>query len=91
MIGAMVHLRPTAWLDAMEFLRSRDLKEFRPAFPDYPHLLRAIAGSVDELPPDDRERYLDLAVFPGDAPIPEGPLPVEWDCLSWREMIYFTA
>ena len=34
--------------------------------------------SVDELPPDDRERYLDLVVFPEDAPIPEGPLQVLW-------------
>jgi hypothetical protein len=34
--------------------------------------------SVDELPPDDRERYLDLAVFPEDEPIPEGPLQVLW-------------
>jgi WD40 repeat protein len=80
MIGAMVQLRPTVWLDALEFLRSRDLEEFRRAFPDYPYpdLLRAIAVSVDELPPDDRERYLDLAVFPEDAPIPEGPLQVLW-------------
>ena len=80
MIGAMVQLRPTAWPDALEFLRSRDLEEFRRAFPDYPYpdLLRAIAVGVDELPPDDRERYLDLAVFPEDEPIPEGPLQVLW-------------
>src|ERR1017187_9726487 len=80
MIGAMVQLRTTAWPDALEFLRSRDLEEFRRAFPDYPYpnLLRAIAVSVDELPLEDRERYLDLAVFPEDEPIPEGPLQVFW-------------
>jgi hypothetical protein len=37
-----------------------------------------IAVSVDEMPPDDRERYLDLAVFPEDTPIPESPLQVLW-------------
>ena len=80
MVGAMVQLRPTAWPDALGFLRSRDLEEFRRAFPEYPYpdLLRAIAVSVDELPPDDRKRNLDLAVFPEDEPIPEGPLPVLW-------------
>ena len=80
MIGAMVRMRPAAWSDALEFLRSHDLEEFRRAFPDYPYpdLLRAIAVSVDELPLDDRERYLDLAVFPEDEPIPEGPLQVLW-------------
>ncbi|GAH05819.1 unnamed protein product, partial [marine sediment metagenome] len=77
----MVQLRPTAWPDALELLRSRDLEEFRRAFPDYPYpdLLRAIAVSVDELPPAERERYLDLAVFPEDEPISEGPLQVLWD------------
>ena len=76
MIGAMVQLRPTAWPDALEFLRNRDLEEFRRAIPDHPNLLRAIPVSVDELPPDNRERYLDLPVFPEDEPIPEGPLQV---------------
>jgi WD40 repeat protein len=80
MIGSMVQLRPTAWPDALEFLRSRELEEFRRAFPDYPYpnLLRAIAVGVDELPSEDREHYLDLAVFPEDEPIPAGPLQVLW-------------
>jgi hypothetical protein len=80
MIGAMVRLRPTVWADVLELLRSHDLEEFRKAFPDYPYpdLLRAIAVGVDDLPLKDRERYLDLAVFPEDQPIPEGPLQVLW-------------
>lgn len=69
-------LRPTAWPDALEFLRSRGLEELRRAFPDRPHLLRASGVSVDDLPPDDRECYLDLAEFPEDAAIPEGPQQV---------------
>jgi len=81
MIGAIVRLRPTAWADALEFLRSHDLDEFRRTFPDYPYpdLLRAIAVSVDELSSVDHERYLDLAVFPEDEPIPEGALQALWD------------
>jgi hypothetical protein len=81
MISAMVQLRPTAWPDALEFLRSRYLEEFRRAFPDYPYpdLLRAIAVGVDELPAEDRKRYLDLAVFPEDEAIPEGPLRALWE------------
>ena len=79
-IGAMVRLHPTAWRDALRLLRDHDLEEFRNLFPDYPHpdLLRAIAVSVEDLPLDDQERYLDLAVFPEDEPIPEGPLQVLW-------------
>ncbi|MHC4177957.1 MAG: NB-ARC domain-containing protein [Planctomycetota bacterium] len=81
MIGAMIRLRPTAWADVLELLRGRDLEEFRRAFPDYPYpnLLRAIAVGVDDLPAQDRERYLDLAVFPEDQAIPEGSLQVFWD------------
>jgi NB-ARC domain/SIR2-like domain/APAF-1 helical domain len=80
MIGAMVKQRPGAWADALELLRSHDLAEFRKAFPDYPYpdLLRAIAVGVDQLSAEDRERYLDMAVFPEDLAIPEGPLQVLW-------------
>lgn len=80
MIGTMVKLRPKAWADALELLRSHDLAEFQQAFPDYPYpdLLRAIAVGVDELPAADRKRYLDLAVFPEDQAISEGPLQVLW-------------
>jgi hypothetical protein len=80
MVGAMVQLRPAAWSDALELLRGHDLHEFRRLFPNYPYpnLFRAIAVGVNGLPHDDRDRYLDLAVFPEDLPIPEGPLQVLW-------------
>ncbi|MBN2024092.1 MAG: SIR2 family protein, partial [Pirellulales bacterium] len=80
MIGAMIRLRPTAWDDALELLRHRDLEEFRTRFPDYPYpdLLRAIAVGVDGLEEEDKRHYLDLAVFPEDEAIPEGPLEVLW-------------
>jgi hypothetical protein len=45
----------------------------------YPDLLRAIEVSVEGLESAERERYLDLAVFSEDRPIPEGPLRVLWN------------
>ncbi len=81
MIGAMVRLRPTAWKDALRRLKSADLEAIKRAFPGYPYpdLLRAIEVSVEGLDSADRERYLDLAVFPEDQPIPEEALRVLWN------------
>jgi hypothetical protein len=42
----------------------------------YPDLLPAFEVSVEGLESTDRERYLDLAVFPEDQPIPERALSV---------------
>ena len=80
MIGAMIRLQPTAWKDALDCLRASDLEEITRAFPGYPYpnLLRAIEVSVEALDASDRERYLDLAVFPEDQPIPETALSVLW-------------
>jgi hypothetical protein len=60
--------------------RSRNVLRKR-TFPGYlyPDLLRAIDVSVEGLEPTDRERYLDMAVFPEDVPIPEGPSRILWN------------
>ncbi len=81
MIRAMIRLRPTAWKDALGRLRRSDLGAIKRAFPGYPYpdLLRAIEVSVEGLEVDDRERYLDLAVFPEDQPILEEALRVLWN------------
>src|SRR5271166_281937 len=80
MIGAMIRLQPTAWKDALDCLRASDLEDIKRAFPGYPYpdLLRAIEVSIEALDAPDRERYLDLAVFPEDRSIPETPLSVLW-------------
>ena len=80
MIGAMIRLRPTAWKDALTRLRRSDLGAIKRSFPGYPYpdLLRAVEVSIDALEPGDQERYLDLAIFPEDQPIPEGPLAILW-------------
>jgi WD40 repeat protein len=82
MIGAMIRLRPTAWKDVLVRLRKKDLAAIKRAFPQdrypYPDLFRAIEVSVEALEEPDRERYLDLAVFPKDQPLPEGTLSALW-------------
>ena len=85
MIGAMMKGKPAdRWNLVLQDLKSANLDEIRQAIPNYDHpdLLRALKISVDALaPPGDdseswerkvqaRRRYLDLAVFPGNAPIP---------------------
>src|ERR1700733_14217213 len=88
-IGAIIRQRPTAWHDVLERLRRTDLDRIGRAFPGYPypHLLRAIEVSIDALDPEDRERYLDLAIFPEDYPVPEMPLRALWrlDSLDTRD------
>ena len=85
MIGAMIQLTPPAkaWPDALARLKRADLEKIKQISDDpsgylYPNLLRAIEVSIDALESVDQERYLDLAVFPEDQPIPEGPLAILW-------------
>lgn len=80
MIGAMVRLEPTAWGDALERLEAADLGKIRQDFPDYPYpdLLRALAVGVEALEPADRERYVELAVFPEDLAVPAAAVEVLW-------------
>jgi hypothetical protein len=81
MFGAMIRSKPSleptsaslAWKDALTRLRRADLGAIKKAFPNYPYpdLLRAIEVSVEGLESVDRERYVDLALFPEDQPLPE--------------------
>jgi WD40 repeat protein len=83
MIGALIRSSPkrTAWPDALARLKRADLDKIKQNFPDYPYqdLLRAIEVSIEGLESADRERYLDLAVFPEDQAIPEEALRVFWN------------
>jgi WD40 repeat protein len=80
MLGALVRQRAGAWADALELLRGRDLGDFKRTFPDYPYpdLFRAIEVSVVDLSSEERERYLDLAVFSEGLAMPEASLRVLW-------------
>ena len=70
----------TAWCDALARLRRADLSAIKVKVPDYPYpdMLRAFEVSVEGLESADRERYLDLALFPEDQPVPESALSVLW-------------
>ncbi len=87
-IGAMISLG-SSWSDALTRLQRADLARIEQVFPGYPYpnLLRALAVSVDDLDDADRERYLDLAVFPEDEPIPQSALSAMWhiDLLATRD------
>ncbi|MBD0301805.1 MAG: CHAT domain-containing protein, partial [Tolypothrix sp. T3-bin4] len=66
-VGAMMRSKPTnRWQNILEKLRCADLEKIKQQFPDYPYpdLLKAIQVSVEVLEPEERERYLDFAVFP---------------------------
>ncbi len=79
MIGAMVRLE-TEWSDVLERLQRADLDKIRQQFPEYPYpdLLRALAVSVEALAPEERGRYLELAVFPEDMSIPAVAIEILW-------------
>ncbi|MBD0304279.1 MAG: CHAT domain-containing protein, partial [Tolypothrix sp. T3-bin4] len=88
MVGAMMRGKPTnRWQNVLEKLRCADLDKIRQQFPDYPYsdLLKAIQVSVEALEANERERYLDFAVFPEDTPIPEAVLQTFWEPLGLDE------
>ena len=88
MVGAMMQWKPiNRWQNVLQKLRSADLEKIRQQFPDYPYpdLLKAIQVSVEVLEPQERERYLDFAVFPEDTPIPEAVLQTFWEPLGLDE------
>jgi hypothetical protein len=67
------------WRPVLEALQQADLEQIEGEFPGYPypHVFAAIEASVEALGPD-KERYLDLAIFPEDVPIPQTALVALW-------------
>lgn len=80
MVGAQLRGKPDRWKNVLQKLRNADLDRIRQSFPDYPHpdLLRAIEVSLEALTEEQRTRYLDFAVFPEDASIPEAAVRTLW-------------
>ena len=81
MIGAIARGRPNRWNNLLHKLRNANLDKIRYKFSDYPYpdLLKAIQVSVEALEPEVQTRYLDFAVFPEDAAIPEAVLKTFWE------------
>ncbi len=87
-IGAMATRRPDGWRIALQRLRDADLDKLRQQFPNYPHsgVLRAIQVSFQALQTDIAKRYLDWAVFPAGAVVPEATALRMWRDLSPSEV-----
>ena len=79
MAGAMLK-KTRRWDRVLQRLQRADLAKIKQQFPDYnyPDLLKMLQVSVDALEPELQERYLDFAVFPEDARIPQGVLETFW-------------
>ncbi len=88
MVGAMVRRRPTGWEDALVRLGRVQLDKLERSFEDYPYpnLLRALAASVEALEEEDRNRYLELAVFPEDVVVPEATLETLWSAVGLDDL-----
>ncbi|BAY26879.1 WD repeat protein [Calothrix sp. NIES-2100] len=72
--GAMVR-DGTPWSDLLEALREADLEFF-----EHPHgsILKSIKISIEALPEQAAQNYLQLAVFPEDTPVPEAAIVKIW-------------
>ena len=77
--GGMIGGQAEAWGLVLDALRQADIEQLEGEFTDYPypHVFAAIEASVNALGAD-RERYLDLAIFPEKVPVPEATLRALW-------------
>jgi hypothetical protein len=65
----------TPWKDLLEALQDAALQ-----FLDHPHgsVMKSMKVSIDNLPADQAECYLNLAVYPPDEPVPEAAILTLW-------------
>ena len=78
--GALINAGTHNWPQLLGLLRRADLEALPVELEDYPHrsLAVALAASVDTLAPQARDRYLRLAVFHGQGPVPAVVLQLLW-------------
>jgi NB-ARC domain/APAF-1 helical domain len=81
MIGAMLRKGEDAWERVLRRLQSADLDKIQAKLPNYlyANLLKCIEVSVETLEEQERQCYLDFAVFREDASIPLAVLKVLWE------------
>jgi hypothetical protein len=79
-IGAFVRYTTNGWKRALHHLQTSDFVRIRRLFPNYEHenLLAALDASLEGLSPEVYTRYLDLAIFPEETPIPLFILETFW-------------
>ena len=78
--GALINAGSHDWSQLLDLLCHADLDALPIQLEDYPHpsLAVALAASIDTLAPQARDRYLQLAVFQGQGPVPAATLQVLW-------------
>jgi hypothetical protein len=78
--AAMIADGSHTWPQLLRLLREADLDALRVELEDYPHesLAVALGASLATLAPDARDRYLRLAVFNGQGPVPPAAVQVLW-------------
>jgi hypothetical protein len=79
-VGALVAKGRFTWAEALDRLRRADLKRLRAVLPDYEHegVLAALETSVAALHEIERDCFLDCAIFPEDAAVPQAVLVRLW-------------
>ena len=79
--GAMIATGDYSWPGLVDLLRHADLGALSSRLVDYPHRSLAVAldASLGALPPDARDRYMRLAVFNGEGPVPQAALQLLWE------------
>jgi WD40 repeat protein len=78
--GAMIATGDYGWPELLDLLRRGDLGALHSRLVDYPHrsLAVALGASLATLPPDARNRYMQLAVFNAEGPVPQAALQLLW-------------
>jgi WD40 repeat protein len=95
MVGAIIAQHGSRyWGPLLQRLRGRQLDKIGYRFTDYEHatLLRAVQVAVDDLDPEDRQSWYELAVFAVGTPAPANALRMLWadrddDALDTAERI----
>ena len=85
LVGGMISARgahPQAWAQVTTLLDGADITEIAETYgPDgyqYASVLASVTVSIDDLPPVDRDRYLELAVFAGRGSFPPAAAGALW-------------
>ena len=78
--GAMIAAGGHSWRQLLDLLHQADFEALHSHLVGYPHrsLAVALGASIDSLPPDARDRYMRLAVFNAEGPVPMAALRVLW-------------
>jgi WD40 repeat protein len=79
--GAMIATGGHSWAQLLGLLHQADVEALHSQLLDYPQrsLAVALGASIDSLRPDARSRYMELAVFDTDGPVPPAALQVLWE------------